>query len=119
MKEDKIKFITDACISANPDKNTDCFKCGQTMMFAEGDFVCFGCWYKTKKPNHRIQLADILLAIEAKRQPNEFKLDIDTKGYITLYDFEWKAKGQIEYNLKKTFEEQEPEFYDWLYNLLK
>ena len=65
-----------------------------------------------------ITLADVLRAIERNRKPNAFKLSVDTKGYMTLFNYKWEEQKQVDWNLSLPLEDQDPELHAFLAKVL-
>ena len=65
-----------------------------------------------------LTLEDVLKALEKKRKPLEFKLDVDTKGYMTLFYYKWGAKDQVNWEFGKPLHLQKPEVIEFLSNLI-
>lgn len=65
-----------------------------------------------------IQLHDVLRAIEIVRAPNSFKLSIDTKGYLTRFNYKWEAKEQVDWNFAADLDGQSQETKDFISRIL-
>jgi len=93
--------------SAHQTKEKDCPQCKTTL---SRDVVTLG---------EQLSLQEILRAIEIIRKPNEFKFDIDTKGYMMLYDFKGNPKDQWDFDLSLSISQQPDSTLEKLINILK
>lgn len=67
---------------------------------------------------YSIGLADVLIAVECVRKPNAFKFDVDSKGYMTLYNYRWEGEKQVDWDLEKNLADQSKEVINFLEKIL-